>query len=834
MSFSDRVLSSTSFRSFRQFRNAGLSETEKKFEQDAQLFFELGEEEEEEEEEMREGREGGENIALSKKRDRSASRNGVRNEQNQSGTSISNGDQKMLSRRPGSVDKRLTYYKMLNLSSKVQNPDQYITVDISRFCLSLAMTFSSIGKPVLDMIIFHIQLVNSLGVMGTGSIVLFYLLSVVGLRKLIPSFGKLVASQTVLEGQFRAAHSRIITNAEEIAFYRGQDREKENVESTFEKFMQHLEKISKLRFRHVVVEDMVVKYVWSALGVDYYGEPTKRRGTAKLRGNDYTLVGAKGIVYEDIESIKLTQVPIVAPNLNPQKPGTVLVQPLVWHVKQGDHWFVKGPGGVGKTSLMRVISGLWPVYSGVLEKPEGREVAYIPNRAYLCIGTLRDQIIYPHSVTEMQENGCTDANLLEILEVVSLDYLPAREGGLDVVKEWSDVLSGGERQRICMARMFYHHPMFAILDECTSAVSTDTEGRIYEYAKSIGITLITISHRSVFANYHDYVLRLGDVYASSTPSLGVVPGDEGENNGVYGTSPSADAYKRSLDKLSETMGVAYSSLGVVTSNNMGVLGDATGKGAEDSFAGPAWSDAELVALDEEIESNLLSSQQGKGKSINANGETGSPNSSNNSFGDDEREGEEGYVKRGRSYHRARDNGHGHSHSHGINTEQKKYRSVGRSEYSGSVTGNRQRTQTKIRRNRSGGRIGGGGGGGGGGGDGVAWQTAKLMNTKQINSGGGQREKGEGEGEATATVKQSADGENESQPSAASGSGQVTQFIDVQDDKSRVQGSNIEVRRLEKALLERKSLYTQWTRRLLDIKNELTQVELDPQVRDILV
>lgn len=76
----------------------------------------------------------------------------------------------------------------------------------------------------------------------------------------------------------------------------------------------------------------------------------------------------------------------------------------------------------------------------------------------------------------------------------------------DAVREWKDVLSGGEKQRVAMARLYFHKPQFAILDECTSAVSMDVEDKMYSQAKNLGITLITVSHRKSLWKFHDYVI----------------------------------------------------------------------------------------------------------------------------------------------------------------------------------------------------------------------------------------------------------------------------------------------------------------------------------------
>jgi len=201
------------------------------------------------------------------------------------------------------------------------------------------------------------------------------------------------------------------------------------------------------------------------------------------------------------EDIEFIDVPIVSPN------GDVLVRKLSFFVNPGEHLLIVGPNGCGKSSLFRILGGLWPVYGGTVLKPPFSDIFYIPQRPYLSRGTLRQQIIYPDGVREMRDKGVTDSDLYRILSMVEIESIVDRSGGWDAEEEWRDVLSGGLQQRVAMARLFYHAPKYAILDECTSSVTLEIERAMYETAKGLGITLMTVSHRRSLWKYHKNILQ---------------------------------------------------------------------------------------------------------------------------------------------------------------------------------------------------------------------------------------------------------------------------------------------------------------------------------------
>jgi ATP-binding cassette subfamily D (ALD) protein 3 len=223
-------------------------------------------------------------------------------------------------------------------------------------------------------------------------------------------------------------------------------------------------------------------------------------GINEVKTVDEISLGGKVIETED-GYIEFQNVPICTPN------GDILVPAMSFKVERGMNCLITGPNGCGKSSLFRILGGLWPVFGGTLVKPTACNMFYVPQKPYLTLGSLRDQLIYPDTQSEAHTRGFNDENLLALLGKVNLEYLVPREGGWDAVRDWADVLSGGEKQRVAMARLFYHRPHFAILDECTSAVSIDVEGQMYRYARELGITLFTVSHRPSLVPFHEYLLR---------------------------------------------------------------------------------------------------------------------------------------------------------------------------------------------------------------------------------------------------------------------------------------------------------------------------------------
>jgi putative ATP-binding cassette transporter len=164
--------------------------------------------------------------------------------------------------------------------------------------------------------------------------------------------------------------------------------------------------------------------------------------------------------------------------------------------------------------MLRAIAGLWRTGSGRIIRPPLSDMMFLPQRPYMILGSLRDQVCYPHA------GSVTDAELGEILRLVNLDTLPGRLGGFDREVKWEDVLSLGEQQQIAFARLLVNRPSYAFLDEATSALDPAKEGALYDRLASARINVVSVGDRLRLPRFHHRLLELlGDGHWRISNSL---------------------------------------------------------------------------------------------------------------------------------------------------------------------------------------------------------------------------------------------------------------------------------------------------------------------------
>lgn len=167
----------------------------------------------------------------------------------------------------------MCFYQITNLDNRIQNPDQIFTNDIEKWAYSLSNLYNNFTKPVLDIILFSRKLSETLGYEGPLIMIAWYFLSGFLIKFISPPFGKLIAIEQTLEGEFRACHSALITHSEEIAFYKGNRWEQKRMNETFKELIQHTNSIYGKKFFMGIFDSMLVKYGAVMCGYSILGMP---------------------------------------------------------------------------------------------------------------------------------------------------------------------------------------------------------------------------------------------------------------------------------------------------------------------------------------------------------------------------------------------------------------------------------------------------------------------------------------------------------------------------------------------------------------------------------
>jgi len=190
-------------------------------------------------------------------------------------------------------------------------------------------------------------------------------------------------------------------------------------------------------------------------------------------------------------------------DLVPPRSGRRLIHDLSLEVGPRQRLLVVGPSGCGKTSFLRLVSGLWPPAAGEVHRPPLGELLFIPQKPYMLLGSLREQLCYPQSPEKV-----SDGQLRHVLAEVRLPELVSRYPDLDIKQDWPRLLSLGEQQRLAFARLLLNGPRFVVLDEATSALDVTTEKALYELLVEREIAVVSVGHRPTLKEYHDTVLEL--------------------------------------------------------------------------------------------------------------------------------------------------------------------------------------------------------------------------------------------------------------------------------------------------------------------------------------
>lgn len=448
--------------------------------------------------------------------------------------------------------------------TEVDNPDQRMSEDVRTFTKeSLSFTvgaFDALLTFVLNiMVLWSISQELTLALFlysGTATVVL-----ILSSHKLV----RINYNQLRYEADFRYGLVHVRNNAEAIAFYSGEEPEKKEtkrrlgwVVTNFNYLIKWEVVISVLR-RSYGYAGNFFPYLMMApaylRGEIEYGSFIQAKvafnmvegalsfvvsnidqiaqwwaGVSRLAGFQTSLaeINAKGrekemlreqrelqgVVHVDLEH-GIDTGGMLLHNVTVKAPGSeqLLVEDLTLSVGPGERLLVVGPSGCGKTSVLRVASGLWEPTMGSVKRPHVGDLLFVPQRPYMLLGSLKEQLCYP-----LPQDSFDEDTLRDTLQKVRLQKLVDRYPDLNIKQDWPRLLSLGEQQRLAFARLLLNAPRYAVLDEATSALDVATEKLLYSILVERGVAVISVGHRPTLADYHQQVLEL-----SGTGSWRLVP-----------------------------------------------------------------------------------------------------------------------------------------------------------------------------------------------------------------------------------------------------------------------------------------------------------------------
>ena len=422
----------------------------------------------------------------------------------------------------------------------VDNPDQRISEDINNFTAG-ALNYSIVTLRAIVTAATFFGILWSISSWLAVSLVAYstagtWLAVIIGRHLVSINF-----DQQRYEADYRFALVHGRDNAEQIALYRGAREEAHQLSRRFERLARNFRLLilwqRNLCFFTEAYEDVAYLVPYFVLSGAYFsghfklGEFTQAAYAFHVLQDSLTLVidrfqnlteyvsvvnrlaafkqecekqdadqlnGHERIELAEASGLAITGLTLMTPDRS-----RTLFSEFSASVNDGDRLLICAPSGGGKTSLMRAVAGLWESGKGHIKRPPLDEIMFLPQRPYMILGSLRDQLRYPRAT------DATDEVLADALNQVNLNDLPVRFGGFDVEIDWAAVLSAGEQQRLAFARLLVNRPRYAFLDEATSALDLPNEQLLYQRLGHMPTTVVSFGHRPSLRRFHSRVLELG-------------------------------------------------------------------------------------------------------------------------------------------------------------------------------------------------------------------------------------------------------------------------------------------------------------------------------------